>query len=147
MAANLIAKAEIKIQAAAGKVWEALTRPEIIREYFHGAEAISDWKVGSPLEFRGQCEGKEYVDKGVILRSESGKLFQYTYFSPLSGVEDVPENYANISYTLDEDEGVTTLVVRQENIANEEARDKIEANWRTVLDNLKNILEKETSLA
>jgi uncharacterized protein YndB with AHSA1/START domain len=147
MAANLIAKTEITIQAAASKVWEALTNPEIIREYFFGTEASSDWKVGSPLEFRGMWKGKEYVDKGVILRSEPERLFQYTYLSSFSGLEDVPENYANISYELNEEEGVTTLTVRQENIANEEDREKMEANWKIVLSNLKQVLEKETSMA
>jgi uncharacterized protein YndB with AHSA1/START domain len=147
MAANLIAKAEITIHAPASKVWEALTSPEIIKEYFFGAEAISDWKPGSSLEFHGEWEGKEYIDKGVILKSEPEKLFQYTYYSPMSGLEDVAENYANISYELYEEEGETTLTVRQENIAGENDRIRMEENWRTVLNNLKEILEKETSMA
>jgi uncharacterized protein YndB with AHSA1/START domain len=147
MAANVMAKAEVTIQAPASKVWEALTSPEIIREYFFGAEASSDWKVGSPLEFRGTWEGNEYIDKGVILRSEPERLFQFTYLSSFSGLEDVPENYANISYELYEEEGVTTLTVRQENLPDEEYREQTEANWGIVLNNLKQILEKETSLA
>jgi uncharacterized protein YndB with AHSA1/START domain len=147
MAANVIAKAEILIHAPASKVWEALTTPEIIREYFFGTEAESDWKVGSPLEFKGTWEGKEYVDKGVILRSEPEKLFQYTYLSSFSGLDDVPENYANISYELYEEDGATTLTVRQENLASDADREKTEDNWKTVLSNLKQILEKETSFA
>jgi uncharacterized protein YndB with AHSA1/START domain len=147
MAVNLIAKAEVTIQAPVSKVWEALTSPEIIREYFFGAEAFSDWKVGSPLEFKGVWEGKEYIDKGVILRSEPEKLFQYTYLSAFSGLDDIPENYANITYELYEEDGATTLTVRQENLASEDDREKMDANWKIVLNNLKQILEKETSLA
>jgi hypothetical protein len=65
----------------------------------------------------------------------------------MSGLEDVPENYANISYELYEEEGTTILTVRQENITGENDRIKMEENWKTVLNNLKEILEKETSMA
>lgn len=142
MSANLIAKASTTLSAPATKVWDALTNPEMIRRYFFGTQAISDWKEGSPLEFKGMWEGKDYVDKGVILKSEPPKLFQYTYLSSFSNLPDAPENYANISYELIEDNGTTTLNVKQENVANEETRKQSEKNWAEVLKNLKDILEK-----
>lgn len=142
MSANLIARASTTISAPASKVWDALTNPAMIKQYFFGTDAISDWKQGGPLEFRGSWEGKEYVDKGVILKSEPPKLFQYTYLSSFSNLPDAPENYANISYELIEDNGQTTLNVKQENVANEEARKHSEDNWATVLKDLKHLLEK-----
>jgi uncharacterized protein YndB with AHSA1/START domain len=142
MAANFIAKSSVTINASASKVWEALTTPQLIKQYFFGTEAISDWKVGSPLHFKGVWEGKEYLDKGFILRSEPPKLFQYSYFSSFSGQDDKPENYANITYELADDDGETTLVVKQENNANDEARKASEKNWSNVLTSLKNLLEK-----
>jgi len=141
MSANLIAKASTTLSAPATKVWDALTNPEMIRRYFFGTQAISDWKEGSPLEFKGVWEGKDYVDKGVILKSEPPKLFQYTYLSSFSNLPDAPENYANISYELLEDNGVTTLNVKQENVANEETRKQSEKNWAEVLKNLKDVIE------
>ena len=142
MSVNLIAKSSIEIEAPVARVWDALTNPEIIKQYFFGTNAISDWQVGSPLEFRGQWEGKPYVDKGVILQSQPEKLFQYTYYSSFSKLPDSPENYANISYELNEEDGLTTLTVKQENVANEEARKHSEENWSHVLTSLKNLLEK-----
>lgn len=142
MSANLIAKASTNIAVPATRVWDALTNPELIRQYFFGTEAVSDWKEGSPLEFRGEWEGKKYLDKGVILKSEQPKLFQYTYFSSFSNLPDVPENYANISYELIEEDGETMLTIKQENVANEEARKHSEENWAYVLKNLKDLLEK-----
>ena len=142
MSVNLIAKSSTTISAPASRVWEALTKPEMIKQYFFGTQAISDWKVGSPLQFRGVWEGKEYTDKGIIVKSEPNKLFQYTYLSSFSGLADLPENYANISYELDEDSGQTTLTVKQENIENEEVREHSEKNWAFVLKNLKEFLEK-----
>ena len=142
MAANLIAKASTTISASASEVWDALTNPDMLKQYFFGTNAISDWKEGSPLEFRGSWEGKEYADKGTILKSDPPKLFQYTYLSSMSGLADAPENYMNISYELLEDNGETTLTVKQENVANEEARKHSEENWKNVLKDLKALLEK-----
>jgi uncharacterized protein YndB with AHSA1/START domain len=143
MAVNLIAKSTVNIDAPANTVWDALTNPKLIKQYLFGTEAISDWKVGSPIEFKGTWEGKEYLDKGKILRIVPQKLFQYTYFSSMAGKPDSPENYANVSYELDEDEGTTTLTIKQENIDNEKSREHSEKNWSMVLDTLKKLLEKK----
>jgi uncharacterized protein YndB with AHSA1/START domain len=142
MSKNIIAKAQTTIQASAAKVWGALTTPALIKQYFFGTDAVSDWKIGSSLQFKGVWEGKEYIDKGTILRSVPEKLFQYTYFSSFSGLKDSPENYANISYELDGDDDQTTLIIKQENIADEKAREQSEKNWAMVLDNLKKMLER-----
>jgi uncharacterized protein YndB with AHSA1/START domain len=142
MSANLIAKASTTIEAPASEVWDALTNPKMIKQYFFGTDAISDWKEGSTLEFRGTWDGKEYVDKGVILKTEPYKLFQYSYFSSFSSLPDTPENYANITYELLEDGNETTLNVKQENIHSEEARKHSEENWNSVLKDLKALIEK-----
>jgi uncharacterized protein YndB with AHSA1/START domain len=142
---NLIAKATTTISAPASKVWDALTNPKMIKQYFFGTDAISDWKEGSTLEFKGTWDGKEYIDKGVILKSDPPRLFQYTYFSSFSNLPDEPENYANVSYELLEDNGETTLNVKQENVANEEARRQSEDNWAMVLKDLKALLENQSS--
>jgi uncharacterized protein YndB with AHSA1/START domain len=142
MSANFIAKASTNISAPASRVWDALTNPDIIKQYFFGTQAISDWKEGSSLEFKGEWDGKKYVDKGVILKSEPEKLFQYTYLSSFSNLPDLPENYANITYELLEEDGETTVTVKQENVANEEVRKHSEENWGNVLKALKDLLEK-----
>jgi uncharacterized protein YndB with AHSA1/START domain len=144
MSANLIAKASTTIAAPPSRVWEALTTPEIIKEYFFGTQAISDWKEGSTLEFKGTWDGKEYIDKGIIMQSQPEKLFQYTYYSSLSNLPDSPENYANISYEISEGDGETMLTVKQENMANEEARKHSEEGWASILQNLKDLLEKKS---
>ena len=146
MSANLIAKATVTIGAPASQVWHALTNPDLIKQYFFGSEAVSDWKEGSALEFKGEWEGKAYVDKGVILKSEPNKLFQYTYYSPFSELPDVPENYSNISYELIEENDETILTVKQENISDEKAKQRSEKNWEIVLNNLKELLENRRNI-
>jgi uncharacterized protein YndB with AHSA1/START domain len=60
MKSNITATVSIIINATAEKVWEALTTPQIIKQYFFGTEAVSDWKAGSPIYFQGEWEGKGY---------------------------------------------------------------------------------------
>lgn len=141
---NITGKASIMINASVERVWEALTTPQLIKKYFFNTDAHSDWKKGSPITFTGEWEGKTYHDKGTILDVEKNKLFKYTYWSSMSGIEDKPENYVVITYELAEDNGKTRLSITQENIPDEKTREHSEENWNKVLKNLKDMLEKVT---
>ena len=141
---NITAKVSTSINAPASKVWEALTKPELIKQYFFGTDTNTDWKVGSPITFKGKWEGKSYEDKGTILDVEHNKLIRYSYWSSMSGIEDKPENYVNTTYKLLGDDNKTTLTVTQENIPDEKMKEHSEQNWRTVLNNLKKLLEKKS---
>ena len=103
----------------------------------------SDWKIGTPITFSGEWEGKTYVDGGIILEIDPPKLLRYTYWSSMSGTEDKPENYNDIVYELSEDNGVTTLILTQEGVKDQASMDHSEQNWHSVFDGLKKILEKE----
>ena len=130
--------ASITVNAPAAKVWQALTDPTIIKKYFFGTEAQSDWKVGSPLTFQGEWKGQQYKDKGVILQSKPNQVFQHTYWSSMSGMEDLPENYATITYKLSGNDQQTMLTVTQDKCKDvEEAKQ----TWHTVLENLKKTVE------
>jgi len=142
---NITGKAGININASAAKVWEALTTPSIIKQYFFGTNAISDWKVGSPLIFKGTWEGKKYEDKGMILDKIPQKLFRYSYWSSMSGIEDKPENYVTITYQLSESDNQTMLTVTQENIPDEKTKKHSEENWNKVLKELRQLLEKQSA--
>ena len=141
---NITGKASVSINASASEVWDALTNPELIKQYFFGTNAISDWKAGSPIIFEGEWEGKHYRDKGTILKTVPNKLFQYKYWSSMSGIEDKPENYVTITYELSEKNNKTTLAITQENIPDEKMKEHSEQNWKKVLADLKKLLEGET---
>ena len=143
MAKNqLILRKTISIKAPASKVWEALTTPEWIKKYLFGTQTISDWKVGSPIIFTGTWEGKEYQDKGTILKFEMEKVFQYNYWSSFSSLPDLPENYAVLTFELSPHGNTTELLLTQDNIANETALEHSSKNWDGVLGGMKELLEK-----
>lgn len=141
MSTPLSMQTNISINANIDKVWDALINPEIIREYFFGTETESDWKVGSSVVFKGIWEGETYEDKGVVLKHDAKKELQYSYWSSMSGTEDKPENYANITYKVKSQGNGTELTVEQSGFKTEEQKQHSEQNWKMVLENMKSIIE------
>ena len=136
------AQATTLVNAPASKVWDALTNPGLIKQYLYGTEVTSDWKVGSPITYRGEWEGKSYEDKGEILQIEPDKLLISTFWSSLAGLPDLPENYKTVRYELFPQGDGTKLTITQGNNATQEEADHSTQNWTTVLDKLKELLEK-----
>lgn len=139
---DLIAKSQVTIHAPVDKVWDALVKPEIIKKYMFGADIVSDWKEGSKIYWKGEYEGRPYEDRGIILQFKPKTKLEYTHYSPMTGLPDVPENYHKITIDLAQRDEQTVVALSQDNNANEEAREHSEKNWGMMLDSLKKLLEK-----
>jgi len=87
-------------------------------------------------------ERKPYEDKGTITANERNRLLSYLYWSSMSGKEDKPENYANVTYELAKRNNATDLTITQDNIADEKTKEHSVQNWKSVLSDLKKLLEK-----
>jgi len=139
--ANLTLKTSIEINTPAAKVWEALTNPAIVKQYFFGTNVKTDWKKGSPIIWEGEWDGKTYQDTGKILEVDPGKSVKYNYWSSMSGTDDTPDNYLDITYDLSENGGKTLLTITQEKIKSEEAKNHSEQNWQSVFGKMKEMVE------
>src|SRR5437588_5425790 len=131
----------ITINAPAAKVWQALTDAAIVKKYFFGTNVKSDWKKGSTIIWEGEWEGKTYQDTGTILDIDHGKYVKYNYWSSMSGTENKPKNYANITYQLSEKDGKTVLTITQDNIKSKESKELSEQNWQSVFGKMKEMIE------
>src|SRR3954454_20597624 len=141
---RFVSQAQVDIDVPVTKVWEALVTPAMIREYMFGTEAVSEWKAGAPIVWRGEWQGKPYEDKGQILQLDPERRLQYSHFSPLTGQPDVPENYHTVTITLSgfgNDTG-THVTLTQDNNASEDERAHTAETWSTMLGGLKQFLEK-----
>jgi len=136
-----ISKASTTINTPISKVWDALTKPHIIKQYLFGTEVTTDWQVGSPITYKGLWNGKAYEDKGKVVQIEVEKLLVSTFWSSLSGLPDVPENYKTVRYELTPDGNGTRLTITQDNNDSQEDANHSEQNWKMVLDGLKKLLE------
>ena len=140
---EITAEATTEIDAPRDEVWRSLTDQARIKEYYLGAEVQTDWKVGSPIRWKGEWKGKPYEDKGTVLAVEPKQLLKTTHWSPMGGSEDKPENYHTVTYELAEREGKTILTLKQDNNASQEAADTMaEKNWGPVLEGLKAVAEQ-----
>ena len=146
---SLFIRNSITINAPTSKVWDALVNPEQTKKYMFGCEALSDWKIGSPLLWKGQYEGKEMVFvKGHVVDIKPERFLEYTVIDPNSTIEDIPENYLNITYELSPDNGNTLLKVTQgdySKVAEGERRFKESSNngegWNPILVEIKKLAE------
>jgi uncharacterized protein YndB with AHSA1/START domain len=137
----IIAKAELTINAPASKVWDALTDPKMIKQYLFGTEVTTTWKVGSPITYKGEWEGKAYEDKGEVIQNEPGKLLVSTYWSSMSGLPDFPEYFKTVRYELTPDGNGTKLTITQDNNDSQEDANHSEQNWKMVLEGIKKVVE------
>ena len=81
--------------------------------------------------------------RGTILENDPGRRLKYSYWSSMSGIEDLPENYVDITYELNERDGHTLITISQDNIPSEKMKAHSAENWRKVLHGLKELLEKK----
>jgi len=142
---DLTAKANVTIRAPIAKVWDALVNPQVIKRYMFGATAVSDWKVGSPIAWKGEWKGKPFEDKGRILELRPEERLRYSHFSPLSGAPDEPENYHQVTIELskqEDQEDQVRLDLFQDNNKTKEARDESERNWAMMLEGIKKAVEQ-----
>jgi uncharacterized protein YndB with AHSA1/START domain len=132
----------VDINSDTSRVWDTLINPEKIRQYFTGAETVTDWQIGSQIAFIHNYDGKEFINKGVILNFATNRLLQYTYWTAFSNTEDKPENYTTITYSLTKMNHKTKLTLTQTNFKNEEWYRALEIGWDTVLIKIKEISER-----
>lgn len=128
------------IDAAPERIWDALTDPQIIKSYFFGANVQSDWTPGSRITWTGEHEGKSFRDKGEIVEVDPPRHLEMTHWSPLSGLEDKPENYHRVIWDIRGHGSGSEVTLTQRNLTGVEPAAARES-WQPVLDGLKRVLE------
>lgn len=104
----------VKIVAPAKKVWLALTSPGLVKQWQYGSDLLTTWEVGTSIVFRNEWNGQVFEQKGTVLEFSPQSRLKYSLFFLRPGLEDVPENYFFMTYELAESDGITSLLVRQE---------------------------------
>jgi uncharacterized protein YndB with AHSA1/START domain len=139
---DLVATAETDIAAPPERVWDALTDPAKIKQYMFGSTVETDWQTDSSITWSGEFDGKPYQDKGTVLEVDEPRRLVVTHFSPLSGQDDVPENYHTLTYELDARGDSTHVSLSQDHNGSEDEAAHSRDNWAMVLTGLKGVVEK-----
>ena len=102
------------IRAPAKKVWPALTRPDLVKQWQYGSDLLTTWEVWTPVVFRNEWNGNVFEQWGTVLEFAPESRVKYSLFVPRPDLQDIPEHRFFMTYELAESEGVTSLLVRQD---------------------------------
>jgi uncharacterized protein YndB with AHSA1/START domain len=143
---QLIVKDVIEIAAPVENVWRMLTEPALTQKYMFGCAAVTDWKVGSALEWAATVDGKPVVYvKGTVLAVERARLLSYTTIGVGMAFVDVPENYLTVTCRLTPVGDKTRLEITQGDYARvsdgKKRYDDTVSGWSSVLQQMKSVAE------
>jgi len=110
--------AEIIVEASTEKVFDALTKPELIKLWQYGRVVTTDWQVGGNIKFTSEWEGRAETSEqwGTILEFRPNEFIKYRLFTPGVQLEDKVENYCVTSYMLVNEKDHTKVeLIHQDN--------------------------------
>jgi len=133
----------IKINASTQKVWDTITKPELVKLWQYGSDLLTSWEIGSDIKFRTEWEDKVFVQWGKVLENIPTEIVKYSLFAPRPDLEDKPENYFIMSYVLTDENGQTKLEIIQEDNRPNAVQEDSQGEENPVLKSLKNIAETD----
>jgi uncharacterized protein YndB with AHSA1/START domain len=129
------------IRSTPAKVWDAIVKPEMTRQYFYGTEIESDLKPGSSLDYFMKNEKGETVSAltGKILEVVPGKKLVHTFSFPQN--DDKPSRaFYEIERVADQDL-VKLTVIHDEFEGETKTYKDTSGGWPILLNSLKTLLE------
>jgi len=144
MTQELVVVKSVEIFTSPNHVWRALTEPDKITQWMGGARVESKWEISSDITFTGKMPNfnKTYRDRGTVLAVEREKRLQYSHWSEMSRLPDIPQNRTIITFILDWADEKTRLTVRHEHFYSEDAYKHANFFWGVALNTVKNLLEQ-----
>jgi uncharacterized protein YndB with AHSA1/START domain len=129
------------LNAPIEKVWNALTKPELVKQWQYGSDLITGWKVGNEIRFRNEWEGQVFEQWGTVLEVVPNQKIKYSLFFPRPELEDKPENYFIMSYVLSQENQKTKLEIIQEDNRPGAVQEEPQGEENPILQGLKAIIE------
>jgi uncharacterized protein YndB with AHSA1/START domain len=88
------------LHAKPDQIWQALTTPELIKQYFFNYDVTSHWVKGGPISWTGKRKGIDVIEKGSIISFIRNEQFKFTMLDVSSGLEDIATNYLHVTFDL-----------------------------------------------
>jgi uncharacterized protein YndB with AHSA1/START domain len=134
---KLVVDIETTVAADRAKVWEALTGESAT--VMPGTKVETDWRVGHPIVFSGEWQGKSFEDHGEIRAVKDGEEVTFTHWN---GARPQPEDYHIVRYALKPEGNATRVKLTQSNVGpkadvDEQTRAEFTKTFRMMLDQLK----------
>ena len=138
MATNI---STLTINASKQRVWDVLTKPELVKLWQYGSDLQTSWKEGTEIRFTTKQEDKVFEQWGQVLEVDPTNFVKYSLFAPRPGLEDRPENYFTMMYVLTETNGKTKLEIIQDDHRPNAMQQKPQGEENPILQALKKLAE------
>lgn len=127
------------IKATPEKLWQSLTTPDLVKEYWFGMNIKCDWKVGSPWTLSFQDE--RVADTGEIIEFDPSKRMVIKWRNEWKP-EMKEEGFSRCTINLEQTDGAIKLTVTHEiDILNSKFIEAVSDGWPIIISNLKSLLE------
>ena len=131
----------IIINAPIEKVWDTITKAELVKLWQYGSDLLTTWEIESEIKFRTEWEDKVFEQWGKVLEVKPNQLVRYSLFAPRPGLEDKPENYFIMNYILTTEDSSTNLEIVQEDNRPNAKQEEPQGEENPVLQSLKKVAE------
>lgn len=138
MAKNI---SRIVINAPLQKVWDTLTKPEFVKLWQYGSDLQTNWEVGRKIKFMTESEGKIFEQWGTVLEFNPTTKLRYSLFAPRPDLEDKPENYFTMVYSLTSAGEQTKLEIILEDDRPNAVQEEEQGEENPILNMLKQVVE------
>ena len=136
---------EVYIRTTPQKLWDALTRGESTRRYFHRTRIESDWRPGSPVIFHSSRPGEIAVE-GVVREAAFPCRLAYTWnvrYDP----ERAGEEASLVTWEITPLDEVCRLTLVHRFSAPSKTWREVKSGWNAILSSLKSWLETGEGLS
>lgn len=131
---------QLYIRASQEQVWDAITKPELVKRFFHGAEVEATYEVGSRIRTWSPDRSRQWGDNAVLECDPPRKLVHS--WRSLYDPEMASEPESRVTWEIEAlPEGFSRLTVTHDRL---DASPKTAANvrgWSYILSSLKTLLE------
>ncbi len=123
-----------QIRTTPAKLWEALTNPDFIQQYWFGCRNTSTWQVGDVVESHDPDGTLAW--HGKILRSVPNDELAYTF----DHISDEPAS--TVIFKIEPQGEMVQLTITHEDFPEVSAiRDRVKNGWPSIIEGIKTLLE------
>ncbi|MCI0340604.1 MAG: SRPBCC domain-containing protein [Planctomycetales bacterium] len=130
---------EVYIRTTPARLWEAITKFEVVRRYYYGYGLRARLRKGAPLEYVDPDTGKVAI-AGKVLEVVPRKRFVHTFQFRHDPKRLEPPS--RVTYTISKWQGVPLLRLVHDRLEKSPRTGKsVEGGWGPILSGLKSLLE------
>jgi uncharacterized protein YndB with AHSA1/START domain len=126
------------------KLWQSLIDPDLIAQYWGGTRLVSDWQVGSKIDFV-TAEG-QITDTGVILECDPPRRLSYSWHVLHEIAKGEPDS--RVTFDLEPVDAVVKLTLTNDRFEpGSKVLAAVSSGWPMIVSCLKTLLETGLPLA